>query len=91
MEWLMNPWVIIVIVLSVVIGNLAALKATANMKFGQSKKMKNLQEQDDIDAEKQNTVDKKENSEQKKTLNNERLSSFYFSLFFILLSLWGVV
>lgn len=28
--------------------------------------MKNLQEQDDIDAEKQNTVDKKENSEQKK-------------------------
>ncbi|MUJ18686.1 DUF2897 family protein [Aliivibrio fischeri] len=66
MEWLMNPWVIIVIVLSVVIGNLAVLKATANMKFGQSKKMKNLQEQDDIDAKKQNTVDKKENSEQKK-------------------------
>ncbi|WP_063655546.1 DUF2897 family protein [Aliivibrio fischeri] len=66
MEWLMNPWVIIVIVLSVVIGNLAALKATANMKFGQSRKMKKLQEQDDIDAEKQNTVDKKENSEQKK-------------------------
>ncbi len=91
MEWLMNPWVIIIIVVSVVIGNLAALKATANMKFGQSKKMKNLQEQDDIDAEKQNTVDKKENSEQKKTLNNERLSSSYFSLFFILLSLRGVV
>ncbi|GEK15456.1 DUF2897 family protein [Aliivibrio fischeri] len=66
MEWLMNPWVIIIIVVSVVIGNLAALKATANMKLGQSKKMKNLQEQDDIDAEKQNTVDKKENSEQKK-------------------------
>lgn len=28
--------------------------------------MKNLQEQDDIDAEKQNTVDKTESSEQKK-------------------------
>ncbi|MUH98061.1 DUF2897 family protein [Aliivibrio fischeri] len=66
MEWLMTPWVIIIIVVSVVIGNLAALKATANMKFGQSKKMKNLQEQDDIDAEKQNTVDKTESSEQKK-------------------------
>ncbi|OCH01647.1 DUF2897 domain-containing protein [Aliivibrio fischeri] len=66
MEWLMNPWVIIIIVVSVVIGNLAALKATANMKFGQSKKTKNLQEQDDIDAEKQNTVDKTESSEQKK-------------------------
>ncbi|OCH24130.1 DUF2897 family protein [Aliivibrio sp. 1S128] len=38
MEWLMNPWVIIVIVLSVVIGNLAALKATANMKFKPKKK-----------------------------------------------------
>lgn len=62
----MNPCVIIIIVVSVVIGNLAALKATANMKFGQSKKMKNLQEQDDIDAEKQNTVDKTESSEQKK-------------------------
>ncbi len=62
----MNPWVIIIIVVSVVIGNLAALKATANMKFGQSKKIKNLQEQDDIDAEKQNTVDKTESSEQKK-------------------------
>jgi len=66
MEWLMNPWVIIIIVVSVVIGNLAALKATANMKFGQSKKTKSLQEQDDIDAEKQNTVDKTESSEQKK-------------------------
>ena len=38
MEWLMNPWVIIVIVLSVVIGNLAALKATAHMKFKPKKK-----------------------------------------------------
>ncbi|PQJ89800.1 DUF2897 family protein [Aliivibrio sifiae] len=39
MEWLMNPWVIIVIVLSVVIGNLAALKATANMKFKSKEKL----------------------------------------------------
>ena len=38
MDLLTNPWVIIVIVLSVVIGNIAALKYTANMKFGQSEK-----------------------------------------------------
>ncbi|RTZ15412.1 DUF2897 family protein [Vibrio aquaticus] len=34
MEFLTNPWVIIVIVLSVIIGNIAALKYTAKMKFG---------------------------------------------------------
>ena len=33
MELLTNPWVIIVIVLSVVIGNIMALKYTAKMKF----------------------------------------------------------
>ncbi|MCG7498436.1 DUF2897 family protein [Vibrio sp. Of7-15] len=38
MEFLTNPWVIIVVVLSVVIGNIAALKYTANMKFGQMDK-----------------------------------------------------
>jgi len=38
MDLLTNPWVIIVIVLSVVIGNIAALKYTANMKFGQTEK-----------------------------------------------------
>lgn len=47
MEWLMNPWVIIVIVLSVVIGNLAALKATANMKFKHTKKTTAPQEKDE--------------------------------------------
>lgn len=42
MEFLTNPWVIIIVVLSVVIGNIAALKYTANMKFGQmDKKRKN--------------------------------------------------
>lgn len=34
-ELLTNPWVIIIVVLSVVIGNIAALKYTANMKFNQ--------------------------------------------------------
>lgn len=34
MEFLLNPWVITIIVLAVVIGNIAALKYTAKMKFG---------------------------------------------------------
>lgn len=38
MELLTNPWVIIFIVLSVIIGNIAALKYTAKMKFGQMDK-----------------------------------------------------
>ena len=59
MEWLMNPWVIIVIVLSVVIGNLAALRATANMKFTPKKKQdspldENTQVNPDDNAEKSN-------------------------------------
>ncbi|MUK60295.1 DUF2897 family protein [Aliivibrio fischeri] len=62
MEWLMNPWVIIIIVVSVVIGNLAALKATANMKFGQSHKIKNQQEKEDIETEKPETTDNSENT-----------------------------
>ena len=56
MEWLMNPWVIIVIVLSVVIGNLAALKATANMKFKHTKKTVTPQEK----SEQETTVQQKE-------------------------------
>lgn len=38
MDLLTNPWVIIFIVLSVIIGNIAALKYTAKMKFGQMDK-----------------------------------------------------
>lgn len=38
-EWLFNPWVIIIVVLAVVIGNIAALKHTANMKLNQSDKV----------------------------------------------------
>ncbi|GLR03513.1 DUF2897 family protein [Vibrio hyugaensis] len=37
-ELLTNPWVIIIIVLSIVVGNIAALKYTAKMKFGQMDK-----------------------------------------------------
>ncbi|OLQ91720.1 DUF2897 domain-containing protein [Vibrio panuliri] len=38
MDLLTNPWVIIAIVLAVIIGNIAALKYTANMKMTQMKK-----------------------------------------------------
>ncbi|CAH0524999.1 DUF2897 family protein [Vibrio hippocampi] len=37
-EWLFSPWVIICVVVAVVVGNIAALKYTANMKFGQGPK-----------------------------------------------------
>lgn len=47
MEFLTNPWVIIVVVLSVVIGNIAALKYTANMKFGQMDKKRKIDAQSD--------------------------------------------
>ncbi|MEZ9563801.1 DUF2897 family protein [Vibrio artabrorum] len=43
LEWLFNPWVIIIIVVSVVVGNIAALKQTANMDLtGRSKAKKDL-------------------------------------------------
>lgn len=37
-EWFFNPWVIICVVVAVVVGNIAALKYTANMKMGQGPK-----------------------------------------------------
>ncbi len=42
-EFLTNPWVIIIVVLSVVIGNIAALKYTANTKFNQMDKSRESQ------------------------------------------------
>lgn len=46
LDLLTNPWVIIVIVLSVIIGNIAALKYTAKMKFGQVKKKPKTADED---------------------------------------------
>lgn len=42
MEFLTNPWVISIIVISVVIGNIAALKYTANMKWPKNKAQQDL-------------------------------------------------
>ncbi len=52
-EILTNPWVIIIVVLSVVIGNIAALKYTAKMKFDQTDKSrkKDLDRLNEIDQE----------------------------------------
>ncbi|PSW19605.1 DUF2897 domain-containing protein [Photobacterium sanctipauli] len=44
MEWLLNPWVISIIIVSVVVSNIAALKYTANMKFGYKDKVKYMQD-----------------------------------------------
>ncbi|WP_423839737.1 DUF2897 family protein [Vibrio mytili] len=51
-ELLTNPWVIIIVVLSVVIGNIAALKYTANTKLGQMDKTRKS------DLDKLNELDK---------------------------------
>ena len=51
MEILTNPWVICIIVVSVVIGNIAALKYTANMKFGQNKPAQDLDKLNQLDKE----------------------------------------
>ena len=37
-EFLTNPWVVIFIVLSIIIGNLAALKYVSKIKIGQTNK-----------------------------------------------------
>ncbi|MCM5510880.1 MULTISPECIES: DUF2897 family protein [unclassified Vibrio] len=51
MELLTNPWVIIFIVLSVIIGNIAALKYTAKMKFGQTDKKARSQDEKPTEQE----------------------------------------
>ena len=53
LEWLTNPWVIIFIVVSVVVGNIAALKYTANMNVGKADKLKK-----ESDLDKLNRLDK---------------------------------
>ncbi|CAH6827573.1 conserved hypothetical protein [Vibrio chagasii] len=53
LEWLTNPWVIIIIVVSVVVGNIAALKQTANMDLGKTNRGKR-----ESDLDKLNRLDK---------------------------------
>ncbi|MGF1691188.1 DUF2897 family protein [Photobacterium kagoshimensis] len=53
MEWLLNPWVITAVILSVVVSNIMALKYTANMKFGEKDKIKYLKEKHDREQARQ--------------------------------------
>lgn len=82
MEWLMNPWVIIVIVLSVVIGNLAALKATANMKFKPKKKPYSQEnEHESLESDNSIPTSSKENittekNDEKKTFTNVNVLNY---------------
>ncbi|WP_373942500.1 DUF2897 family protein [Vibrio chagasii] len=67
LEWLTNPWVIIIIVVSVVVGNIAALKQTANMDLGKKSRSKR-----ESDLDKLNRLDKQN---QEKTQSKETKGS----------------
>lgn len=56
LELLTNPWVIIIVVVSVIVGNITALKYTANMKVGTMSNDK----KDDTEKLKQLDKDKRE-------------------------------
>ncbi|MGF1753870.1 DUF2897 family protein [Vibrio makurazakiensis] len=59
MEFLTNPWVISIILVSVVIGNIAALKYTANMKFKQVERHKGKSDLDKLtELDKQRQAEK---------------------------------
>ena len=63
LEWLTNPWVIIIIVVSVVVGNIAALKQTANMDLGKtslSKRESDLDKLNRLDKQNQEKAQSKE-------------------------------
>ncbi|HDY7840171.1 TPA: DUF2897 family protein [Vibrio vulnificus] len=65
-EILTNPWVISFVVLSVIVGNIAALKYTAKIKIGQVDKLK-----DKSDLDKLNELDQKK---QQSAHNDDELS-----------------
>ncbi|WP_367986970.1 DUF2897 family protein [Vibrio sp. NTOU-M3] len=57
-ELLTNPWVIIVIVLSVLIGNIAALKYTAKLKFPLKKPDQTSSSTEESESTEQQKTDK---------------------------------
>ena len=68
LEWLINPWVIIIIVISVVVGNIAALKQTANMDLtGRNKTKKDLDKLNQLNKQNQEKAQKDESTENKDT------------------------
>ena len=64
LEWLTNPWVIIIIVVSVVVGNIAALKQTANMDLtGRNKTEKDLDKLNQLDKQNQEKAQEDKSTE----------------------------
>lgn len=51
MDILFNPWVICFIVVAVIIGNIAILKYTANIKLGQMDKKSELDQLNELDQQ----------------------------------------
>jgi len=51
MEFITNPWVISIIVLAVIIGNIMALKYTAKMKFTKPKSEQDLDRLNQLDKQ----------------------------------------
>lgn len=70
MEWLLNPWVISIIVVSVVVGNIAALKYTANMKFGYKDKVKYMYDKSRREQELDELIEKQAANDENKDLKN---------------------
>ena len=68
LEWLTNPWVIIIIVVSVVVGNIAALKQTSNMDLtGRNKTEKDLDKLNQLDKQNQEKAQEDKSTENKDT------------------------
>lgn len=70
MEWLLNPWVISIIVVSVVVGNIAALKYTANMKFGYKDKVKYMYDKSRREQELDELIEKQTANDKNQDLKN---------------------
>lgn len=70
MEWLLNPWVISIIVVSVVVGNIAALKYTANMKFGYKDKVKYVYDKSRREQELDELIEKQTANDKNQELKN---------------------
>ncbi|MGF1738375.1 DUF2897 family protein [Photobacterium satsumensis] len=70
MEWLLNPWVISIIVVSVVVGNIAALKYTANMKFGYKDKVKYMYDKSRREQELDELIEKQTANDKNQELKN---------------------
>ncbi|ORT50438.1 hypothetical protein ST37_11250 [Vibrio sp. qd031] len=61
MEWLLNPWVISIVLLAVVVGNLMVLKNTANVKAPkQSKTTSDIDRLTEIEKQNRQKIHRKE-------------------------------